>query len=139
MPHGQWLDWIESNLSFGPRRAQKFCRLAEHADQVPHANSQFAFASIDEALRPMRYACDGQGDLDDAPQRPPQPAPRGTADLSAHGQFAKKRDEAIELGDAHAQSCRSYRPAAVAKAQNAYHVPVDSDTVEWLSQTVAPL
>jgi hypothetical protein len=47
VPHGGWLPWIEANLSFGIRQAQKYIRLAEHADQMRIENSHF---TIDEAL-----------------------------------------------------------------------------------------
>jgi hypothetical protein len=30
--HGKWLPWIEANLTFGPRQAQKYIRLAQHGD-----------------------------------------------------------------------------------------------------------
>jgi Protein of unknown function (DUF3102) len=47
--HGNWLEWVRANLSFGPRQAQKYCRLAEHADALPDANLD-AHLTIDRAL-----------------------------------------------------------------------------------------
>ena len=49
VPHGGWLPWIQANLSFGPRQAQKYLRLAEHAGEVPNATSD-AHLTIDGAL-----------------------------------------------------------------------------------------
>jgi hypothetical protein len=34
IPHGQWLAYIADNLSFGPRQAQKYIRLAAHRDEL---------------------------------------------------------------------------------------------------------
>jgi ParB family chromosome partitioning protein len=45
--HGDWLPWIQATLSFGPRQAQKYIRVAERAEQMRIENSHFA---IDEAL-----------------------------------------------------------------------------------------
>src|SRR5262245_11195644 len=36
--HGGWLPWIENNLKFGARQAQKYMRLAERAGELPNAN-----------------------------------------------------------------------------------------------------
>ena len=47
--HGEWLPWIEANLSFGPRQAQKYIRLADHAAVLPNANCG-SHLSINAAL-----------------------------------------------------------------------------------------
>jgi DNA N-6-adenine-methyltransferase (Dam)/Protein of unknown function (DUF3102) len=47
VPHGRWLPWIEANLSFCARQAQKYMRLAERGDQVRIENSHL---TIDAAL-----------------------------------------------------------------------------------------
>jgi hypothetical protein len=43
--HGQWLPWIEANLSFGVRQAQKYIRLAAFIEQHPNANSNSRLTS----------------------------------------------------------------------------------------------
>jgi hypothetical protein len=50
--HGKWLPWIGENLSFGARQAQKYMRLARHADELPNTNSNSHF-SIDQALQAL--------------------------------------------------------------------------------------
>jgi Protein of unknown function (DUF3102) len=47
--HGQWLPWVDANLSFGHRQAQKYMRLAEHPDALSNANSN-ALLTIDSAI-----------------------------------------------------------------------------------------
>jgi phage N-6-adenine-methyltransferase len=47
--HGEWLPWIKSNLSFGPRQAQKYCRLAEH-DDLLQMRTPGSHLSINDAL-----------------------------------------------------------------------------------------
>lgn len=49
--HGQWLPWIEANLAFGARQAQKYMKLAENWDRLPNANSNSLLPNtIDAAL-----------------------------------------------------------------------------------------
>jgi DNA N-6-adenine-methyltransferase (Dam)/Protein of unknown function (DUF3102) len=48
--HGGWLPWIEANLSFGERQAQKYMRLAQNTDALPDANSN-SHLTIDGALK----------------------------------------------------------------------------------------
>jgi hypothetical protein len=50
VPHGEWRLWIEANLSFGARQAQKYMRLAERGERMRIANSHF---TIDQALAAM--------------------------------------------------------------------------------------
>lgn len=50
VPHGEWRLWIEANLSFGARQAQKYMRLAERGQRMRIANSHF---TIDQALAAM--------------------------------------------------------------------------------------
>jgi hypothetical protein len=47
--HGGWLPWIEANLTLQPRQVQKYCRLAEHEDDVRNASSG-AHLNINDAL-----------------------------------------------------------------------------------------
>jgi DNA N-6-adenine-methyltransferase (Dam)/Protein of unknown function (DUF3102) len=47
VPHGQWRLWVEADLSFGTRQAQKYMRLAERGEQMRIGNSHF---TIDQAL-----------------------------------------------------------------------------------------
>jgi hypothetical protein len=47
--HGGWLAWVDANLSFGHRQAQKYTRLAEFSTKVPNANSN-SHLTIDGAL-----------------------------------------------------------------------------------------
>lgn len=47
--HGQWLTWIDGNLSFGARQAQKYIRLFTHFESLPDANCN-AHLGIDRAL-----------------------------------------------------------------------------------------
>jgi phage N-6-adenine-methyltransferase len=47
--HGEWLPWIEANLSFGARQAQKYIRIAKSAEELPNANSN-SHLTIDGAL-----------------------------------------------------------------------------------------
>ena len=45
--HGLWLAWIGENLSFSPRTAQKYMRLAANAPSAAHLDTP---AGIEEAL-----------------------------------------------------------------------------------------
>lgn len=45
--HGLWLAWISENLSFSPRTAQKYMRLAAKAPETAHLDTP---AGIEEAL-----------------------------------------------------------------------------------------
>jgi Protein of unknown function (DUF3102) len=140
--HGGWLAWVDAHLSFGERQAQKYMRLAEHAAELPNANSEFAYSSIHDALKAIRCACDGRGDLDEsqsAVAKPIRPAPADTVDLPAKRRFEQKRAEAIErLATRMHDVAGRYGAAAVAKAQNAYQVPLGSSVVDALSQAIAP-
>lgn len=49
LAHGEWLPWIEANLSFGSRQAQKYIRLHRYAAELPNATSD-AHSTIDGAL-----------------------------------------------------------------------------------------
>ena len=53
LPHGAWLSWLEANVSFGVRQAQKYMRLADHADALSDTNSG-SHLSINEALEVLR-------------------------------------------------------------------------------------
>jgi hypothetical protein len=49
--HGDWLPWVEANLKFGARQAQKYMRLADHACEIEaNANSNSPL-NIDNALK----------------------------------------------------------------------------------------
>src|SRR3954447_19898437 len=113
VPHGQWLNWVAANLSFGPRQAQKYARLATHAST--EANATCEFASIDQALATMRCACrdlDEERGLDDEPS--PRPAPAGTIDLDARRRFAQKRAEAVgQLADKLERTATRYGESTV--------------------------
>lgn len=52
VPHGEWLPWIEDNLSFAPRQAQKYMRVAQHAAELPNATSK-SYLTIDRALEAL--------------------------------------------------------------------------------------
>lgn len=43
--HGNWEEWIVSNLPFGERQAQKYIRVYKQQDKLK-ANSEFAFDSL---------------------------------------------------------------------------------------------
>lgn len=62
--HGEWLPWVEKNLSFGKRQAQKYMRLAERWKEIK-ANRD-ALLGIDAALRLL---------VDDLPELWEMPAP----------------------------------------------------------------
>lgn len=50
--HGRWLPWVDGNLAFGARQAQKYMRVAEHADAVLAANANSGSRlSINDALK----------------------------------------------------------------------------------------
>jgi hypothetical protein len=66
--HGEWLRWIEGNLSFGRRQAQKYMRLAEHADALLNATSNSHLA-IDQALAAL---ADRVSEPAGGPTEPPQ-------------------------------------------------------------------
>ena len=38
--HGDWLPWIEANLSFGPRQARNYMRIARQSAELEEANRQ---------------------------------------------------------------------------------------------------
>ena len=134
---GSWLHWVETNLSFGARQAQKYMRLAEHAAELPNANSDFAYSSIDDALAALRCACDGHGSLDEShpsAPKPLRPAPTGTADLSARRRYGKTRNEAIErLATRMQDIARRHGDSAVVAAQSRYRVPVYNSIAETLA------
>jgi hypothetical protein len=48
--HGGWLPWVEASLSFGPRQAQKYMRLAEHSGDLAQMRLENAHLTIDGAL-----------------------------------------------------------------------------------------
>lgn len=48
--HGGWLPWVQENLRFGPRQAQKYMRIAGKIDALPNANSN-SHLSVDEVLQ----------------------------------------------------------------------------------------
>jgi hypothetical protein len=50
VPHGEWLPWIEANLTFGPRQAQKYARLADRARDVDQMRLENSHLTIDQAL-----------------------------------------------------------------------------------------
>jgi Protein of unknown function (DUF3102) len=47
--HGGWLPWIEANLSFGARQAQRYIRLAAFIEQHPNATAK-SHLTIDGVL-----------------------------------------------------------------------------------------
>jgi hypothetical protein len=47
--HGNWLNWVAANLSFGHRQAQKYLRLAAYIERHPNAPTN-SHLSIDGAL-----------------------------------------------------------------------------------------
>src|SRR5687767_11870903 len=48
--HGEWLPWVDANLTFGPRQAQKYARLAERSDDVDQMRLENSHLTIDQAL-----------------------------------------------------------------------------------------
>jgi hypothetical protein len=68
VPHGEWLPWIRANLSFCPRQAQKYMRLAEHADHLRNTNPG-SHLTINQALamladgRSYRDCITGNGEI----------------------------------------------------------------------------
>ena len=74
--------------------------MAEHAADLPNANSEFAYSSIDDALRALQCALNGFwrfGQIAASPRRSlPRPAPPGTADLAARRHYEWTRNAAIE-------------------------------------------
>jgi hypothetical protein len=48
--HGGWLPWVENNLQFGARQAQKYMRLAEHAGDC-QMRIQNSYLDLDGALK----------------------------------------------------------------------------------------
>ena len=61
--HGAWLPWIDANLTFGARQAQKYIRLAESWDRLPNANSDSLLPSIDAALATVAEARPAPSDM----------------------------------------------------------------------------
>ena len=51
--HGEWLGWVEASLSFGPRQAQKYIRLAAAYPEA-EMRIQNSHLTIDGALKAMR-------------------------------------------------------------------------------------
>jgi hypothetical protein len=49
VPHGQWLPWLEANVSFGPRQAQKYMRLTDNASALPNTTPE-SHLTIEGAL-----------------------------------------------------------------------------------------
>jgi hypothetical protein len=45
--HGNWLAWVEANLTFGERQARKYMRLAQHFDQIGSENADL---TLDQAV-----------------------------------------------------------------------------------------
>jgi hypothetical protein len=50
--HGEWEPWIEKNLKFGVRQAQKHICIYKYREGIEwvKANSEFAFESLSKAL-----------------------------------------------------------------------------------------
>jgi hypothetical protein len=135
---GSWLHWVEINLSFGARQAQKYMRLAEHAAELPNANSDFAYSSIDDALKALQCACDGLGDLNESEQsapKAPRPTPAGTVDLPARRHYEEKREAEIgKLVTRMHDLAGRYGDSAVVKAQSRYRVPAYNSIAETLAK-----
>jgi Protein of unknown function (DUF3102) len=60
VPHGQWLPWLEANVSFADRQARKYMRVAKHADQIRNSNSDL---TIDGALKALAAPKDQPDEL----------------------------------------------------------------------------
>jgi Protein of unknown function (DUF3102) len=137
--HGGWLAWVEANLTISARQCQKYMRLSEHTAELPNANSDFAYLSIDDALAALRCACDGHGRLDEShlsAPKPLRPAPTGTADLSARRHYGKTKNEAIDRLANRMQDITSrHGYSAVVAAQSRYRVPVYNSIAETLAKT----
>jgi Protein of unknown function (DUF3102) len=69
--HGRWLDWVEANLSFGERQAQKYMRLAAHKAELANTNSPSSLFTINGALAAIRAPPQD----DDPPAAEPPQAP----------------------------------------------------------------
>ena len=74
--HGAWLPWIDANLTFGARQAQKYIRLAESWERLPNANSDSLLPSIDAALATVAEPQTKQTEL--ARERPGIQIPLGS-------------------------------------------------------------
>jgi hypothetical protein len=49
-PHGDWLAWLEHNIRFGARQAQKYMRLAESWDEIAANATSESYLRIESAL-----------------------------------------------------------------------------------------
>jgi hypothetical protein len=56
LAHGEWLPWIEGNLRFGARQAQKYMRIADQEKRLPNSH----LASIDEAMAVLAEPRNGE-------------------------------------------------------------------------------
>jgi hypothetical protein len=56
--HGNWLAWVEANLSFGDRQARKYMRLAQHVDQIGIENADL---TLDQAVALLASPKEVQG------------------------------------------------------------------------------
>lgn len=93
--HGEWLAWLDTNISFGQRMAQNYMRLAEHWPELetraPNAQS-VASLGVGEALKLLA-----------APQdKAPSPAPT-LEEQEAKIEAALERTRELR---AHLQVCR---------------------------------
>ena len=135
--HGGWLAWVEANLTISARQCQKYMRLSEHAAELPNANSDFAYSSIDDALKALQCACDGLGDLNESEQsapKAPRPAPAGTVDLPARRHYEQKMEAEIgKLVTRMHDLAGRYGDSAVVKAQSRYRVPAYNSIAETLA------
>ena len=48
--HGQWLPWVESNLQFDARQAQRYMRVFEQRGELANASSK-SHLTLTDALR----------------------------------------------------------------------------------------
>jgi hypothetical protein len=58
IPHGDWLPWVEANLSFGERQARRYMRLATHRDELSNRTSESDF-TIEGALASLGAQSNG--------------------------------------------------------------------------------
>jgi Protein of unknown function (DUF3102) len=87
VPHGGWLPWVEDNLSFGPRQAQKYMRLADHAAAISNTTSE-SHLTIEGALAAIAE-----------PKAGDMPAIEDALTvLKAHGVRRTVLDELLDLG-----------------------------------------
>jgi len=141
--HGEWIPWLEKNVTVRPRQAQNYMRLAEG-----YGNTQTAYLTLESALAALAQTRPkpALGEAEPEEQIPPAPtalvvkrypdppycphgAPRAncTEGCCKHGTFPHR---CLECSD---------HPVAAISGRQRVDAPTDEDKHQWLADAVGRL